>query len=542
MKRKLVALMLACILLLAAIACQNAADEKGGDTADSFNVNNNQNESDSTEAEENNHAGGTLIIGVNQDLQQPLWFNVRQVTDFYYTNCFLEPLLQLDEKGDPQPYLCESFTADVDNLKYIIDLKQGIIFHDGTQLTADVCKWNLDLYKERGVLSSSFLKNVESFEVTGDYQVTIHMSSWDSTLPYGLARAAGFMCSQDAYEKMGEEAFEKAPVGTGPFKFDSREYDVSVTFTKYENYWQGEPLLDEVKFVIYGSDAVAQAALEVGDVHVIFPESLDVAAALESKGFKLVKTAVPAQSSSFGIECNNEESPLHDIRVRQAVCYAIDRNAVIEATYGSNATVSTQYALPGTTYYNDEITNYEYNPEKAKQLLAEAGYADGFKTKIWTYNTATLEIKACQVIAQQLAEVGIDCEIEITDVAAYIVGIDGWGDGFLYHAMTLSNGVPSIINANFVQGLKSGLGVQSFLHPDDLNEIVIKGASSTGEDSIEAFKTAQKMIFEEYCMLKYIGSVFKCTVRSPKVMDSTIGEVAYAVPGSWTMWKAWISE
>lgn len=536
--KRITVIMLIFLMLFSTMACTGNQDaNKGSSSDEQYPIANNN-----AELETSAKLGGTLVIGVNQDLQQPLWLNVRQVTDFYYTNCYLEPLLQLNEKGDPEPYLCDAFTADLENLKYVIDLKKGIKFHDGTVLTAEVCKWNLDLYNEKGVLSSSFLKNVESFEVTGEYQVTIHMKSWDSTLPYGLARAAGFMCSKAAYETMGEAEFEKAPVGTGPFKFESREYDVSVTFTKFVDYWQGDPLLDSVKFVVYGSDAVAQAALEVGDVHVIFPESLDVAMSLEGKGFSLVKTAVPAQSSSFGIECNNPESPLSDIRVRQAVCYAIDRDAVIAATYGGNAVVSTQYALPGTTYYNEDITNYEYNPVLAKQLLTEAGYPEGFKTKIWTYNTATLEIKACQVIAQQLAEVGIECELEITDVAAYIVGIDGWGDGFLYHAMTLSNGVPSIINANFVQGLKSGLGVQSFLHPDDLNEVVQKGAASTGEESIEAFKAAQKMIFDDYCMLKHIGCVFKCTVRSPKVMDSAIGEVAYAVPGSWTMWKAWIQE
>lgn len=548
--KKITAILLVLMMALGAIACTNAqpateAAAPAQEAAPAAEAPATEPAADEAAAEAvvaEPKKGGTLYIGVNQDFLQPLWYNHRQPKDFLYTNCIMETLLMFDANGDPQPYLCEAFTADMDNLKYIITLRKGILFHDGSELTADVCKWNLDIYKERGVLSSSFLKNVESFEVTGDYEVTINMSSWDSTLPYGLARAAGFMCSQAAYESMGEEAFEKAPVGTGPFKFDTREYDVSVTFAKFADYWQGEPLLDAIKLVFYGSDAVAQAALEVGDVDVFFPESLDVATALGEAGYEIIKTQVPAQAASFCFECNNPDSPLYDVKVRQAICYAIDRDAVMQATYGDFGTVSTQYALPGGTYYNEDVHNFDYDPAKAKSMLAEAGYPDGFKTQIWIYNTATLQVKACQIIAQQLAEVGIDCEIEITDLAAYVTGIDGWGDGMFYHAMTLSNGTPSIINANFVQGLTSGLGVASLLHPDDLNAVIGKGVATTGDESVAAFKEAQKMIFEDYCMLKYMGAAFTCTVRSPKVKDSAIGEVALGVPGSWTMWKAWIDE
>lgn len=539
--KKITAILLALLMMASFVACTNVTEQPDStQSPGTSDVSGNENNGENTTSEPKK--GGQLVIGVNQDFLQPLWYNHRQPKDFLYTNCIMETLLMFDENGDPQPYLCESFEADMDNLTYTIKLKEGILFHDGTELDAEVCKWNLDIYKERGVLSSSFLGNVESFEVTGDYEVTIHMSAWDSTLPYGLARAAGFMCSKEAYESMGEAEFEKAPVGTGPFMFDSREYDVSVTFVKFADYWQGEPLLDSVKFVYYESDAVAQAALEVGDIDVFFPESLDVATYLGEEGYDVIKTKVPAQAASFGFECNNPDSPLYDVKVRQAICHALDRDAIMAATYGDYGVVSTQYALPGSTYYNDEITNFDYDPELAKQLLAEAGYPDGFETSIWIYNTATLQVKACQIITEQLAAVGIDCEIKITDLAAFIVGIDGWGDGLFYHAMTLSNGTPSILNANFVQNLTSGLGVTSFLHPDDLDAVIKKGVATSGDESVEAFKEAQKLIFEDYCMLKYFGAAFSCTVRSPKVKDSAIGEVALGVPGAWTMWTAWIDE
>ncbi|MDD6882765.1 MAG: ABC transporter substrate-binding protein [Eubacteriales bacterium] len=542
--KKFVSLVLVVLLMLASIACTKPANDPK-DNADPQPATTDANTPDTNPSAEPvvvDKEGGTLKIGLTLDFTKPLWLDTRNQNDFVYTNCYLETLMVFDKNGAPQPFLAKSVTGDAAEKTYTIVLNEGIKFHDGSLLNAEVCAWNLQMYKDQGVLSTSFLKQFDHAEVVDEYTVKVYLTDWDSTFTYGLARQAGFMHSKKQYDENGAEGCAAHPIGTGPFMFESHEPDISTTFVRFDEYWQGRPNLDAIEITVYADHTTANAALQAGEINVRFPDSPNDAKELSALGFSIQTTKVPSASVTVCFNSANEADPFYDVRVRQAAAYAIDRDAIMKALWGDYGSPITQYGIEGQPWYNDDIVGYEYNPEKAKELLAEAGYPDGFDTKIMTSST-TSYVNVCQIVAEELAAVGIRVELTPSDNATYLKSISGWESGMLYHPMTLSNGGPSIMNANFVQGISSGLAVTSFIHPDDLNDTILSAVSAVSEEEANAlWQQAEKMIFEDYCLLKAIGAIYDIAALDSNIHDSGIGETVSRVPGNWTLWNAWIEK
>lgn len=186
--KKLTALILAVIMVISLMGCsgKSTSESKGASSIPASASASSEEQAGGQEPVK----GGTLIIATAADAASMQPTEIRSPTNLYYASAIFESLLGFDEAGIPQPYLAESITEDVEGLTYTIELKKGIKFHDGTELTADVCKWNIDHYKAEGILSSSFFSNLESVEVTGNYTVVLHLSKWDSTLPSLAVSAA----------------------------------------------------------------------------------------------------------------------------------------------------------------------------------------------------------------------------------------------------------------------------------------------------------------------------------------------------------------
>lgn len=534
--KKLLSLLLVLALVFALTACTAPAESDPSVSGENDGFG-----SDVTDPEAAKQ-GGVIKIGLTQDFKNPLWLNTRDQNDFVYTNCYIETLMVFDETGAPTPFLAKSVTANAEEKTYTIVLNEGIKFHDGSDFNAEVCAWNLQMYYDEGTLSTSFLKQFDHAEVVDEYTVKVYLTEWDSTFEYGLCRQAGLMHSKQQYDKGGLELCEQEPIGTGPFKFVSHEPDISTEFERFDDYWQGKPYLDGIEIYVYADHTTANAALQAGEINVRFPDTPNDAKELTELGFTIQMVKVPSASVTICFNCTNEDDPFYDVRVRQAAAYAIDRDAIMNALWGEYGSPITQYGIPGQAWYNDEVTGFEYNPEKAKELLAEAGYPDGFDTVLTTSST-TSYVNVCQIVAEQLAQVGIRVELNPADSATYIKAMSGWESGMLYHPMTLSNGGPAVMNANFIQGITSGLAVTSFIHPDDLNDTILAAASATtSEEANELWQTAEKMIFEDYCLLKAIGAIYDIAALDSSIHDSGIGETVSRVPGNWTLWTAWIEK
>ena len=524
--KKALALILACLMAFTAFACTGTTTEPAA-----------QSEAGAGD-EWSQKAGGTLHMAISSDANTMLIPEMRAVNEHKYAMICYEGLFTVNAEGKPEPLLCESYEEDLENLTYTLHLKQGVKFHDGTDFNADVCKWNLDLYKEQGIQSGAFLGNLESVEVVDDYTVVLHLTQWDSLIPYSLMRQAGWMGSKEAYEKNGADYMREHPCGTGAFKMTAWERGVSMSFERFDDYWRGKPYLDGVVLDVYNTDLVAQAALEGGDVQVIWPTDYKIADYLAEKGYVSTNSAIADFNYAICFNCMDESKPCSDIRVRQAIAYAVDRDKIYEGVFKGHGVAVTQYGTPGGAFYSNDFDGYAYNPEKAKELLAEAGYADGLSLTI-DCQTLSTRVDTCTILKEQLAAVGIDLTINTMETADFSTAINGWTDDMLLHTNLMANGAASQINANFRKGLTAALGITSLLHPDELDAAIANAVAADGSESDELWQGVQEMIFGEYCMLKAMVTNWMVTVSSPKLHDANVSAVGAATA---TLWSAWLEK
>ncbi len=464
--------------------------------------------------------GGTVNYYISIEPTTLLAWTTRNPTDVDVLNVTNEFLMKYDENGVAQPYLIESITPDQDALTFTLVVKEGIKFHDGSDLNAEAVAWNMNKYKESGVLSGSFYGKFDNAEAVDDYTVVAYMNAWDSLFPTALARTC-FITSKLAFDTYGEEYLQGHPVGTGPFMFESWDHDVSVNLVKFEDYWRGEPRLDGVNMVVYTNLQVAAAALEAGELDILEVGQFDLAVDLEGKEGIVVDTAaLTGTGYTLCYNAMDEDDPLYDIRVRQAISYAIDSEAISEAVTKGYYFESNQWAKSSDPVYSPDVTGFPYNIEKARELLEEAGLADGFTTRI-TLEVGGMEDGA-QIIAEQLAAVGITVELNMVERANYKAYIGDWEYGMLLHPMGTSNGQASQLAANFIQGLDFALGVDTFLHTDEVNDMINEAVAADEETANQLFQEVAYKVFEEQALMKVITLTKYVVAYTDDLKDSGI--------------------
>jgi peptide/nickel transport system substrate-binding protein len=271
--------------------------------------------------------------------------------------------------------LATAWQVAPDKKSITLTLRKGVKFHDGSDFNAKVAKFNLDAYM---TAKHSVTPTWSSVDVVDDYNVRINLKYFENTMPGDLAEIR--LVSQMAFEKNGLEWVRWNPVGTGPFQFVSFERDVRAKFKKFENYWQsGKPYLDGVE-VLFVVDPMTQSlAFQSGAAHVLALASGKTASEIKAQGFEVI-VAGNGGVRSLLFDSRNTDSPFANKKVRQAVMYAIDREAIAKALGRGFWSPKVQICAEGTKAYLSELeTQYRYDP-LMKQLLAEAGYPDGFKT------------------------------------------------------------------------------------------------------------------------------------------------------------------
>lgn len=525
--KKLVSLMMAITMCASLAACGGGESSSTADTSTA---------SSSTEAEVASTepvSGGEINIPITDDPTTLQGWMVRNTNEGTVAPAIYETLLAYDETGKPQPYLLESFVGDPEALTYTMVVKDGITFQDGTPLDAEAVKWNLDYYKENGVLTGSYFNYVDSVEVVDEKTVVVHMSSWDALFDYGLARTC-FICSPTAVTEMGPEAFNETPVGTGPFKVTEWVHGEGIYTEAYDGYWQGEPYLDAVNFKIYASTATQQAAMEVGDLDIMYLTGDAVTAdSMAASGYTITNSTIPDSGHTL---CFNSkaEGPLTDVRVRQAIALAVDTDAINAALLsgGKYGTSSTQWAVSTSSEYSD-IEGYGYDVEKAKELLAEAGYANGFDLTI-NFQVGDFAKNVCQIIQAELAEVGINVTLNQIEVANYANYLGEW-DGILYHPMGLSNGQYSQIAANMIPGAR--FGSETFLH-DEKSVSLIQEAVAADEETLKNnMSQVVDILFQQNIELYPISIIYSTAVVNPKVHGGDINAIQSKRANWHLVWK-----
>ena len=326
---------------------------------------------------------------------------------------WLEPIvehfLRVDKAGRLVPCLVESWEESKDGLQITLHLRKGVKFHDGTDFNAEAAKWNLLKARE----TNRTLKLLSSVEIIEEYQLLLTLISYGNHFLPTLGYSGGWVLSPTAYETYGEEYCMVHPVGTGPFKFVSCEPDVNMVCERFDNYWQnGKPYLNKIEMLYVEEMPTAVNMLRDGKVDAVVNINGASAADLKSEGY--VVTALPWTMEVLMPDSLNSDSVLADKRVRQAIEYAINRPAIINNLGHGYWHAITQLATEKVYGYNPEIKGRPYNPDKARHLLAEAGYPDGFKTKLIGGEGTELK-NIFKAVQGYLAAVGIKADIEIAD-------------------------------------------------------------------------------------------------------------------------------
>jgi peptide/nickel transport system permease protein/peptide/nickel transport system substrate-binding protein len=288
----------------------------------------------------------------------------------------------------------------------VLEINKGIKFHDGTDLDAEAVKFNLDRNRQdpRSNVKAD-LTSVESVEVTGPLQVTLHLKNSDTALPAILSDRAGMMVSPTNIKALGADTNRK-PVGAGPWKFVSWADNESVVVTRNENYWRpGRPYLDGIEFAIIPEAATALRSVIAGEKDMAFSLPARLKPVIDRAKTLQVVTAPTLYCIQLYI--NYARAPLNNVKVRQALNFGIDRDAFVKATMGGLGEAATM-TLPSSHWAYDKSvsTLYPHDPAKARKLLAEAGFKDGIDLTIGGYNDQD-SVRRSEVLQAQLGQAGI---------------------------------------------------------------------------------------------------------------------------------------
>lgn len=315
-----------------------------------------------------------------------------------------EGLMKPTSDGDLEPAIAERCTVSDDHLLYTFHLRQGVTFHNGEPVTAADVVWS---YQRCAAPEEADVVPVEAFSVVEDI-----WQEGEDTVCFRLSEPSNEFLSYltAAVLPMDYTEQDTKPVGTGPFRFVSRTAQDSIVLERYDGYWGDVPALSRVTYkIIENADSIVMS-LQSGAVD-LFAHLTATQAAQIGSGFHVEEGTMNLVQALY---LNHGEKPFDDVRVRQALCYAIDRQQILELAFDGYGTLlgSSMYPAFGK-YFDDTLTDYyEYAPEKAKALLAEAGYPDGFSMDITVPSNYEPHMATAQVIVEQLKAVGITATIQ----------------------------------------------------------------------------------------------------------------------------------
>jgi len=381
--------------------------------------------------------GGKLVFARYADslLLDPV-YNDANVDIWVLTNLYDTLFLPTDDGKDVQPGLATAWQAADDGLTYTITLRQGVKFADGTPLTADDVKWSLDrAANPKNGIWNFLLASVDTVAVTAPDTITIKLKQPDPVLIKALATFNTAILPQKAYEaspgatdEEKAKAFAEHPLGTGPFKFVSWERNVSMKLTRNENYWRKDaegkqlPYLDAIEFVTIPDDATRILKLQAGEVDG--SEFIPYARVAELKADPNLDMQLwPSTKVNF-LTLNvrptlkdGSKNPMADARVRQAMNYAIDKDALIKLVTFDVAKPMISFMSSSTPYVSGNGPAFPYDQAKAKALLADAGYADGLDITSLALAGSADDTAILSTVQQMWSQVGIRLKIEQVDNA-----------------------------------------------------------------------------------------------------------------------------
>lgn len=330
-----------------------------------------------------------------------------------------DPLLFRARDGSIEPWLATSVEAVSDTV-WEIELRDDIVFHNGEALDAEVVAWNFEraLDTDNPIRFISNFTPITGVEVTGEYSLRIITDTPFPIFRTHLTRF--FMVSRQNYEALGRAGAAENPVGTGPYRFVSWQRDERVELAAFDDYWQGAPSVERVVFRPIPETSTRVVELVTGGVDIITNVSAEAQTLINRSGTAEVAT-IPSIRNIFVIFTATDDGPLADPRVREALNLAVDVQAIIDGIFDGNAEPT---ATPLNSYmfgYAPELEKPLYDPERARALLEEAGYADGLSFSMGSPDGRYLNDRTvAEAVVGQLREVGVEVDLRVQEWSSYV--------------------------------------------------------------------------------------------------------------------------
>ena len=379
-------------------------------------------------------AGGTLIFGRGGDSIGLDPGHATEGESIKVCDNIYDTLVQYSAgTTELEPALAESWENSADGLTWTFHLRRGVTFHDGTPFNADAVLFSLNrqhepthpfhnvggaYYQWESIGLSDIVDKITALD---EFTVQFRLHRMHAPFIYDIASTQFAIVSPTALQRWGE-AFAEHPVGTGPFKFVQWTRNDKIVLEANDAYWGGRPVLDRVIFRAIPNNSVRLLELQNGNLHVMeFPNPDDLPEIQQDARLELVMQS----GLNVGyLGMNMDKPPFDNLKVRQAINHAINKMAIVEQLYQGTA-IPAKVPIPPTLWsYDDTIEDVPYNPALAKQLLAEAGYPDGFETTLWALPVPRPYIPDGRMLAvalqSDLRNVGIDAEIVTFDWVTYL--------------------------------------------------------------------------------------------------------------------------
>ncbi|WP_147804088.1 ABC transporter substrate-binding protein [Alkalicoccus halolimnae] len=534
MKKSLV-LSFAAATVLTFTAC---GGNDGGNDGEG-DVDTNENATETNDSEEGEDGGDeasqpaedqTLIFARGGDSVSLDYASVTDGESSRVTQQIYESLLTFEEDSfEIGPGLAEDWEVADDGLSYVFTLREGVTFHDGTDFNAEAVKLNFErwadpdheyhfadegyAYSVYGTQFGGFQGDeghvIDEINVLSDYEVEFVLNETLGSFLQNMGMSYFSMTSPAAFEEYGSEINEN-PVGTGPFQFVSWSRDDSIVLEKYEDYWQEDlPKLDSVIFQVIPDNSARLTALRSGEIDIMDGLNPDDLEALE--GEEGITTFERATNNIGYLGFNADKEPFDDPEVRRALNHAIDKETLISVLYAGMAEPAKNLIPPDYLGYNDEIEPYEYDPELAEQMLADAGQ-EGLEMDLWTMPVARPYMpdpeRAAEVMQANLSDIGVTANIVSMEWATYLEQTEAGEHDIFMLGWSGVNGDPDYFFGNLLHSDAIPGGNRTFYRNEEVDSLLDQAKTSIDEDErAELYMEAQELIHEDAPMIPLVHSI-----------------------------------
>jgi peptide/nickel transport system substrate-binding protein len=474
---------------------------------------------------------GQLSWGIHVSLA-PTWFDPAEtlglITPFMVLYALHDAMVKPMPGKSQTPCLAESWSASEDGLTYQFVLRNGAKFHNGDAVTAEDVKFSFERY--HGAMHDLMKGQVAAIETPDAQHVRFKLKKpWPDFLTfYSSASGAGWIVPKKYVEQVGDEGFKKAPIGAGPYKFVSFTPGVEMVLEAFEGYWRKTPAVKRLVMKVIPDEATRLAALKRDEVDIAYSIRSELAEELQrTPGLTLKPVVLQAPNWLYFPEQWDPKSPWHDLRVRQAVNFAIDREGMSNALFLGYCKI-TNSIIPYTFDFYWQPPPAVYDPAKAKKLLAEAGYANGFDAGQLYCDSSYSNM--AEVSVDNLQQIGIRTKLEPIERAGFFAGYSGrqYSRGIIQGASAAFGDAATRL-ASFV--VKDGAFVYGS-YPD-IDELYPKRADELDHEKRAAILDKMQQLVYEKAIYAPIWQLGFLNGVGPRVGESAFGLIpgfAYTAP------------